>query len=227
MNQNKTIIIIMATILAVSIGILTLIRLIQGQSDVQTINPEQAQASSEPAIETTTEPTVETTEPTVETTTEPTAETIESTVETTMEEIVASDYEVEEIDPETMYAAQTVNLREGPSTDYNKVGSLGTAQQVTVTGIVESYKGETVLWYQLDTGAFVNGGYLIDELPPVAAPSDNTNDSSAPATPDSSGNVNEGAETPDVNEGNSDGAAEPITTNDDTDGSGQEQEDPA
>ena len=36
---------------------------------------------------------------------------------------------------ETVYAISTVNLRSGPSTDYEKVGSLSTGDSVTRTGI--------------------------------------------------------------------------------------------
>ena len=80
---------------------------------------------------------------------------------------VIVEFEVIELDqPETLYATQTVNLRQGPSAnDFEKIGSLSARQQVTVVGIVEQYKGETVLWYKLDTGEYCSGAYLVKQLP--------------------------------------------------------------
>lgn len=59
----------------------------------------------------------------------------------------------------TMYAKSSVNLRSGPSTSYEKIGSLQTNQEVTVTGQAENG------WYQIayqDGVAFVSNSYLND-----------------------------------------------------------------
>ena len=75
-------------------------------------------------------------------------------------------YEVEIVEEQEMYATEACNLREGPSSDdYNKIGSLSKGEAVEVVGIVKQYKGNTVLWYQTSTGAYVNGAYISDSLP--------------------------------------------------------------
>ena len=56
----------------------------------------------------------------------------------------------------TMYVKNSVNLRQGPGTEYAKVGNLAKGQQVTVTGQADNG------WYQLDSGAFVSNKYLTD-----------------------------------------------------------------
>lgn len=78
-----------------------------------------------------------------------------------------TDFEVEPLSPTTLYAIQNVNLRQGPdSEDFSKTGSLSSRQQVTVTGVVKQYKGTDTLWYQLESGEFVAGSYLVENLPP-------------------------------------------------------------
>ena len=59
----------------------------------------------------------------------------------------------------TMYVKNAVNLRQGPGTEYAKVGNLTKGQQVTVTGQADNG------WYQLDSGAFVSNNYLTDTAP--------------------------------------------------------------
>lgn len=59
----------------------------------------------------------------------------------------------------TMYVKNAVNLRQGPGTEYAKVGNLAKGQQVTVTGQADNG------WYQLDNGAFVSNKYLSDTAP--------------------------------------------------------------
>lgn len=59
----------------------------------------------------------------------------------------------------TMYVKNAVNLRQGPGTEYAKVGNLTKGQQVTVTGQADNG------WYQLDSGAFVSNNYLTDTVP--------------------------------------------------------------
>ena len=75
----------------------------------------------------------------------------------------------------TMYAKQSVNLRSGPSTDYEKVGSLNTNDEVVVTG--QANNG----WYRIDYNggvAFVSDNYLSDAKVEIALPDDggNTNE---------------------------------------------------
>lgn len=90
-----------------------------------------------------------------------------------------TDFEVEPLSPTTLYAIQNVNLRQGPdSEDFSKTGSLSSRQQVTVTGVVKQYKGTDTLWYQLESGEFVAGSYLVENLPPqqTTTPANNNGD---------------------------------------------------
>ena len=57
-------------------------------------------------------------------------------------------YEIISIDEVIMYATTDANLRSGPATTYDKVGSLSYAQEVTVNGKVEN--GDK-LWYVIKT----------------------------------------------------------------------------
>lgn len=119
---------------------------------------------------------------TTEEVTEPVNEQPEQTV---------ADYEVEPITA-TMYATQTVNVRDLPTTEGNKVGSKSYAEAVEVTGKVTSYKGESCLWYQLSDGTFVSGNYLTETKPTVKTNAPSTNNSnpstSTPSNNNSSNN---------------------------------------
>lgn len=85
-----------------------------------------------------------------------------------------ADYTVEEMSA-TMYATQTVNVRDLPTTEGNKVGSKSYAEKVEVTGKVTSYKGESCLWYQLSDGTFVSGNYLSESKPAQQTSNSNSN----------------------------------------------------
>lgn len=80
-------------------------------------------------------------------------------------------FTIEEMDAVIMYAKSTVNVRTGPSTEYEKVGGLTTGQEVTVTGIADTG------WYRISYGeseGYVSNKYLTDakqEAPVVTAPS--------------------------------------------------------
>lgn len=70
------------------------------------------------------------------------------------------------------YAQQTVNLRSGPSTDFDKVGSLSTNDEVKVTGTCK----ETG-WYRIAYGdgvAYVSNKYLGDAKVEISANSGNS-----------------------------------------------------
>ncbi len=65
-------------------------------------------------------------------------------------------YEVTEIEPTTMKTTDKLNVRKGPGTSYDKVGSLSKGAEVTVVGRVET-------WYQIEFEnglAFVSSAYL-------------------------------------------------------------------
>ena len=89
---------------------------------------------------------------TIEVTTEEAGATLERTVFTVTE------YE----SPVTMYTSDTVNVRNGAGTDYDKIGKLKWGSETQVTG--ETDNG----WYEVsfgDTTAFIIGNYMVSELP--------------------------------------------------------------
>lgn len=66
---------------------------------------------------------------------------------------------------QTMYAKQTVNVRDLPDQNGTKVGGLSTAQEVTVTG-----QCNETSWYRISyngTEAYVSNNYLLTEKPVV------------------------------------------------------------
>ena len=98
---------------------------------------------------------VESTEPTPSPTVEPTQESIDDTVSSESEDNIESEentineenIQSEEVEPDlgytiiaidevTMYATTNANLRSGPGTDYDKVGSLTYAQEIVCNGKV-------------------------------------------------------------------------------------------
>ena len=77
---------------------------------------------------------------------------------------------------QTMYASQSVNVRNLPSTDGNRVGGLSAAQAVVVTG-----KCKETGWYRIEYSggeAFVSDSYLVNEKP--VQPEQVTQPSSSP-----------------------------------------------
>ena len=135
------------------------------------------------SVETTETTPVESTETTTEAaTTEPTEAPTESeaaptetapalTVEPTAEPVVtetttAADtgYTYSEVS-QTMYAKSAVNVRDLPSTDGKKIGSLKASQKITVTG-----KCDQTGWYRFDwngTTGYVSDKYIVSEKPAV------------------------------------------------------------
>ena len=98
---------------------------------------------------------IESTEPTPSPTVEPTEESIDDTISSESEYYIASEentinaeehhseavvpvlgYTLIAIDEVTMYATTNANLRSGPGTDYDKVGSLTYAQEIVCNGKV-------------------------------------------------------------------------------------------
>ena len=111
------------------------------------------------------EPTVEPTEAPTETApaespapaVEPTAAPVEPTA-------VSTGYTYSELS-QTMYAKSAVNVRDLPSTDGKKIGSLKTSQEITVTG-----KCDQTGWYRFDwnnTTGYVSDKYIVSEKPAV------------------------------------------------------------
>ena len=73
-------------------------------------------------------------------------------------------YSMEDMADTQMYAKSSVNVRKSPSADDEKLGSLSTAQEVTVTGLTSTN------WYRInynDGTAYVSANYLQNEKPVV------------------------------------------------------------
>lgn len=87
---------------------------------------------------------------------------------------------------QTMYASQSVNVRNLPSTDGEKLGGLAYAEEVTVTG-----QCNETGWYRINyTGneAYVSNKYLVNEKPIPVEKSSNAGNSSSAGGSSSSGN---------------------------------------
>ena len=114
------------------------------------------------------EPTVEPTEAPTETApTESPAPAVEPTAEPVVTETTtAADagYTYSELN-QTMYAKSAVNVRDLPSTDGKKIGSLKASQEITVTG-----KCDQTGWYRFElnnTTGYVSDKYIVSEKPAV------------------------------------------------------------
>lgn len=112
---------------------------------------------------TTTEAAVEPTEAPTETPAESPAPAVEPVVaETTT--VADTGYTYSELS-QTMYAKSAVNVRDLPSTDGKKIGSLKASQEITVTG-----KCDQTGWYRFElnnTTGYVSDKYIVSEKPAV------------------------------------------------------------
>ena len=71
-------------------------------------------------------------------------------------------FSVENLTDTPMYANQTVNVRKGPSEDYEQLGSLSWGDEVTVTGIASTG------WYQIrynDEIGYCSNNYIVNDKP--------------------------------------------------------------
>lgn len=112
---------------------------------------------------TTTEAAVEPTEAPTETApVESPAPAVESTAAPVESTAVSTGYTYSELS-QTMYAKSAVNVRDLPSTDGKKIGSLKASQEITVTG-----KCDQTGWYRFDwnnTTGYVSDKYIVSEKP--------------------------------------------------------------
>lgn len=121
------------------------------------------------------EPTVEPTEAPMESEAAPTetapAESPAPAVELTAAPVVSTGYTYSELN-QTMYAKSAVNVRDLPSTDGKKIGSLKASQEITVTG-----KCDQTGWYRFklnNTTGYVSDKYIVSEKPAVNTVAANT-----------------------------------------------------
>ena len=112
------------------------------------------------------EPTETTTETTEETTT--TTTTAQTTTLTMFSGPMVNDTEVNWTEtklesPKTLYVVVTkgefLNVRNGPGTTYDKVGTLTRGQSVTVVAVAKN------IWYKTNDGFFVSDTYLSTKIP--------------------------------------------------------------
>lgn len=120
-------------------------------------------AVAEPTAEPTVEP-AETPTESEDAPTETPAESPAPAVEPTAAPVETADagYTYSELN-QTMYAKSAVNIRDLPSTDGKKIGSLKASQEITVTG-----KCDQTGWYRFDwnnTTGYVSDKYIVSEKP--------------------------------------------------------------
>lgn len=111
---------------------------------------------------TTTEAAVEPTEAPTETPAESPAPAVEPTAAPVESTAVSTGYTYSELN-QTMYAKSAVNVRDLPSTDGKKIGSLKASQEITVTG-----KCDQTGWYRFklnNTTGYVSDKYIVSEKP--------------------------------------------------------------
>lgn len=108
------------------------------------------------------EPTEAPTETTPAESPAPAVELTAAPVETTAVSTVNTGYTYSELS-QTMYAKSAVNVRDLPSTDGKKIGSLKASQEITVTG-----KCDQTGWYCFNwnnTTGYVSDKYIVSEKP--------------------------------------------------------------
>ncbi|MDD6811552.1 MAG: SH3 domain-containing protein [Lachnospiraceae bacterium] len=147
------------------------------QATTEEIAPEQTEEETTPPTEIA-EPTPEaTTEPVEEATTEPeTTETTE-TAESEQAEIPTPEPEPQAIYTytdmsATMYAQQTVNVRDLPDTSGNKLGSLSTNDEIKIFG-----QCNETGWYMFEYNgsvAYVSNKYIGENKVEIQAPANNS-----------------------------------------------------
>lgn len=133
-------------------------------ASTETTSATATEATSVESTEmTTTEAAVEPTEAPTETPAESPAPAVEPVVaETTT--VADTGYTYSELS-QTMYAKSAVNVRDLPSTDGKKIGSLKASQEITVTG-----KCDQTGWYRFElnnTTGYVSDKYIVSEKPAV------------------------------------------------------------
>lgn len=176
-------------------------------ASTETTSVTATEATSVESTETTVaEPTVEPTEAPTETApaespapaVEPTAAPVESTA-------VSTGYTYSELS-QTMYAKSAVNVRDLPSTDGKKIGSLKASQEITVTG-----KCDQTGWYRFEwnnTTGYVSDKYIVSEKPAVNTVA-STNNSSNTAGNTTQQNTATPAATPAPAQTTTTGSSEP------------------
>ena len=132
-------------------------------------------AVAEPTVEPAETPTESEAAPT-ETPAESPAPAVEPTAAPVEPTAVNTGYTYSELS-QTMYAKSAVNVRDLPSTDGKKIGSLKASQEITVTG-----KCDQTGWYRFElnnTTGYVSDKYIVSEKPAVNTVAATGNNSAA------------------------------------------------
>lgn len=119
---------------------------------------------TEPTVESAETPTESEAAPTETTPAESPAPAVEPTTAPVETTAVSTGYTYSELS-QTMYAKSAVNVRDLPSTDGKKIGSLKASQEITVTG-----KCDQTGWYRFElnnTTGYVSDKYIVSEKPAV------------------------------------------------------------
>lgn len=121
-------------------------------------------AVAEPTVEPTETPTESEAVPTETIPAESPAPAVEPTTAPVEPTAVSTGYTYSELN-QTMYAKSAVNVRDLPSTDGKKIGSLKASQEIVVTG-----KCDQTGWYRFElnnTTGYVSDKYIVSEKPAV------------------------------------------------------------
>ena len=163
---------------------------------VETPEPEESTESTEPTPSPTVEPTQESIDDTISSENENNIESEENTIneEDIQSKEVEPDlgYTIIAIDEITMYATTNANLRSGPGTDYDKVGSLTYAQEIVCNGKVEDGDKEWLVLKTEDGSTQMVSAKLVSRTKPQPQSSGSSGSSgggsSSTTTPSSGGN---------------------------------------
>ena len=149
---------------------------------------------------------IESAEPTPSPTVEPTQESIDDTISSESEDNIESeedtineeDIQSEEVEPDlgytiiaidevTMYATTNANLRSGPGTDYDKVGSLTYAQEIVCNGKVADGDKEWLVLKTEDGSIQMVSAKLVSRTKPQPQSSSGSSSSGGTTTQQPSG----------------------------------------
>ena len=132
-------------------------------TEMTTTEAAVTEPTAEPTVEPAETPTESEAAPT-ETPAESPAPAVEPTAASVEPTTVSTGYTYSELN-QTMYAKSAVNVRDLPSTDGKKIGSLKASQEIVVTG-----KCDQTGWYRFElnnTTGYVSDKYIVSEKPAV------------------------------------------------------------
>lgn len=147
------------------------------ETEQATEAPVDEAAPETESAESASEPESSETASTPETSTE---ENSEAVSEPDSEAVVEPEFTFTEVS-KTLYAVQSVNVRSGPSTDFNKIGSLSTNQEVQVISRCNETGWYKFIWTD-GSEACVSDKYLSDSKVEVQASTNNSGSSGGQAS---------------------------------------------